>query len=1148
MTNTLLLGRQYQNTLDSVITAMIQSFRANPAELHFLIVPNHIKFDSEVHALKMLRADSQAEISVTNFQVLSLSRLAWFLTKDLALQNLPVLSETTASMILKRILLACQSKLSLYQKTEITAGLVEQIYHAILQIQEGNLTVADLTSASQGAVDLETKTKLADLAIIYQEFLTATSNQFRTQSQVSADFNKLLLTNPAISLSQMNFYFSEFSHFSKLELQTLRILMAKAKQVWLGLKTGSAIPTDYDYLTNQIIQQLQEFDPQLQIKSITKQAVSDPIKDLNIKWVGVTADQVQITTANFQEHLELTKANSSYDEAYHVGQSIYQIIATNPDIRYQDFLILAPSLSQYETYLGPILKQLAIPYFNDLQKEMKYHQLVLMIDTLRLIITEKPQIQLNRNNFLTLLKTGMFVPAEYQLTAAVDLIDQLENFLLEYGLDYSALQRDLQDFVMPETLTADKLADITQLNDFKNTVIHELTTLQKKLAQTTDTKTALGIFYDFLISNQAIKILEQKRETALAQGDLELAVQPEQVLSTLNSLLQDYLTINPANFAINDFFAVLQSGFSVANFAQIPSTLDAVTVSELGMVQTQKYRHTFIIGATSTDLPEATVSGGYFSADNIEQLNQNLDVDQQLENSQPQKQLNADYLFGQALVTAKETIHLSYPQLNVDNNLIKPSPYYRRLLQFNHYQEYLQTDLPDATTSSLLSFITNPLNTYGYLAFLAAKEPAEVLTNLKAETLAQLPPEIQAQLRNSEKFDNQPQKITQDEAVGLFGKDLSLSVSQLEAFYANPYDYFLNYGLRLQPRAENDFDSLQTGNYFHRVFELFVRETLNSDLTKLSRTQAVAVLTKIEQQLKQDPYFKHYLTNPLNSFLAQRLDQTANIIITTWLSKLQQTNFRPAAAELLFGFNNPEAIPGLTKTSSDQQHQIKVRGKIDRLDTTEIAGQTYGQVVDYKSSKHSFNLNLFMSGIQMQLITYLEVIKQQGILPFGAVYQTITANPVNPGDVAAANYFYPKEFNDQLKLGGLFINDLPVSSEILPAIEKDFNLYRGINPTKKGLSFGKATSLSAADLDLLFAQNEQLITKAADQIYAGDFPLSPYQNNETNGLKNSAFKDILYFDTLLPTNKYHEIPKRENAEIMQDLREQESAAGKEDEL
>ncbi|MDK6748073.1 hypothetical protein QP367_24995, partial [Citrobacter sp. UMB8248A] len=77
-------------------------------------------------------------------------------------------------------------------------------------------------------------------------------------------------------------------------------------------------------------------------------------------------------------------------------------------------------------------------------------------------------------------------------------------------------------------------------------------------------------FWNFLIKNRVAKRLEAWRKEANDAGDLQLAQQPEQVWSTLNDLLKDYLLV-AKEFSLEQFFDLLISGFSEANFSQIPS-------------------------------------------------------------------------------------------------------------------------------------------------------------------------------------------------------------------------------------------------------------------------------------------------------------------------------------------------------------------------------------------------------------------------------------------------------------------------------------------------------------------------------------------------------------------------------------------------
>ena len=48
---------------------------------------------------------------------------------------------------------------------------------------------------------------------------------------------------------------------------------------------------------------------------------------------------------------------------------------------------------------------------------------------------------------------------------------------------------------------------------------------------------------------------------------------------------------------------------------------------------------------------------------------------------------------------------------------------------------------------------------------------------------------------------------------------------------------------------------------------------------------------------------------------------------------------------------------------------------MDRVDLAQVNDRVLGEVIDYKSSAKKFDLGLFANGISMQMISYLEVLK-----------------------------------------------------------------------------------------------------------------------------------------------------------------------------
>lgn len=1136
----IITGKQYQNVQDEIIDQLIADYQTNPNQEYFLLVPNHIKFATEVKVLNRLsQLENVSDVSSKNIQVLSFSRLSWLLLKKADQNVLPTLSDTAATMVLSRIIKENQSKLTLYKNTNINPGMIDQIYGAINQIENDDVDPAEFFDNHNLDLDLETKTKIADLKIIYHAFKQETATKFVTKNQASQNFNQFLAANQSL-INDTNFYLTDFSYFSPLELETIKILIASAKQINFGFLLGeSTTDAEYDLITKSQITKIKQFFHDQLLKfdesTVTKSLVSSDIQNLNNSWVNETSAE--------NSALTLIKADSRYDEAYFVARTIYSLVASrDKKYRYRDFLIVAPNLNEYETYLGPILAAMNIPYFNDLQKEMKYHPLVLLLEGL----SELNQENLSARALIQILKTNLFNPQNYPAAELAELTDQLENFILRFGLDHQQLKQNFLDYFEGVILTPTQLQNYQKIESFKNDVIKAITEFLEKLQKISDTNDALTIFYQFLQDNNVLKTLEKRRNQANENGELQLALEPEQVISTLESLLADYQLINPDNFAATEFFETIKNGFAVANFAQIPATLDAVTISELGMVQSHDYQQQFIIGATSSNLPNNNFASSFFNQENIEQINAQLPENSQLEDHNLINQLNDRYLFGLNLVNASEHVYLSYPQINSDNKQLKPSEYLTELANLTGQNPITQSDLPTKSAHNLLEFITTPSNSLGYLLYFNQLDPSKQVEKLINLTNEYLPAREREQLQLAYNYSNQPVTVKKELAAQLFGQKLLLSISQLESYYKNPYDYFLNYGLHLKKRSENDFDSLQTGSYYHEIFDKFVKELNRKkiDLTNFSVDDLLPILQRIEQGLKEDNKYRYYLQNAKNNFLAQKLDETANVVLLNWLEKISQTPLRPKYSEVTFGPDKDLFGPEFNVLN----HPVLVRGKIDRIDAANVNNKEVVQVVDYKSSEHKFDLNSFYHGLQLQMLTYLDVLKQnpqffnnQEIVPFGAFYQTIANNPVTYKKMTLserAKNDYLGAFAKQLQLGGLLVNEKTVLDLITPNLDQDHKLYTGIKPKKDGTLSLPKTSFLPSELDQLFKYNDLLIKKAASDIYQGKFPLLPFQNKNQNGLTFSDYKDIMYFDVLLPGNEYNKITPAKADEIMKKISEE----------
>lgn len=280
-----------------------------------------------------------------------------------------------------------------------------------------------------------------------------------------------------------------------------------------------------------------------------------------------------------------------------------------------------------------------------------------------------------------------------------------------------------------EVIRLDKMdEEVAKIDRLRSYLVDKVTNLFEKLAQEKDSQKALTIFFDFLTENGIAARLEKWRDDANDAGDLQQAQQPEQLWDLLIQLLSDYLMINPEEFNMDEFFNMLINAFKEANFSQIPSTLDAVNLSEIGMVQTSGYKQVFIIGATSGNLPAIQKMPGFLTTENLAQLQDSFSSDSYLEDNQQLNNLDQNYQFGLSLALAQDRVYVSYPVLNASNETLNSSIYYQRLSDYGA-REFEQHDLPEKM-QDLLSFITNADASLGYLAYMNSLAKSSAITKL----------------------------------------------------------------------------------------------------------------------------------------------------------------------------------------------------------------------------------------------------------------------------------------------------------------------------------------------------------------------------------------------------------------------------------
>jgi len=231
------------------------------------------------------------------------------------------------------------------------------------------------------------------------------------------------------------------------------------------------------------------------------------------------------------------------------------------------------------------------------------------------------------------------------------------------------------------------------------------------------------------------------------------------------------------------------------------------------------------------------------------------------------------------------------------------------------------------------------------------------------------------------------ESVAPDLAAHLYGPALRSSVSRMEQFAACPFKFFVHSGLRAEERKLFELDVKEKGTFQHDILAEFHNQLRREKLRwrDISPEEARARVGRIAQAFIASYRNGLLQATEASRFSGKLLTRSLQDFIETLVSWMrEQYKFDPVAVELPFGEegNPPWKIP------LDHGHTLELHGRIDRVDLfrNTASGTALCVVVDYKSSRKQLDRVFLAHGLQLQLLAYLNVIRQWPNVrePFGA--------------------------------------------------------------------------------------------------------------------------------------------------------------------
>lgn len=1142
----------------------------------FYLVPNHIKFASEVGLLNSLRVKntSQELFATSELQILSFSRLAWYFMKNDPIYQTRRLSQAGANMLVYKILRENEADLTIFKSEQTQFGFITKLAKQLNDLKIGLVTSKDLKNSQEQLLKNNSKeydllAKLHDLSIVYADYEKKTQGKYLGSADLLDALAKKLET---IDLSHSYFIIDGFSQFNAGEYQILNALLQGAKQVTVSLvldKKHLEEPQTNDifYRSGLVYYRLTQLARQNNVPILfdtraKEDRVDQDLVELENYWIA--KDQAKYApSTKLSGNIKVIEATDRLEEVKYIAAKIRQLVLLE-GYRYKDFLIMTRHLTPYKNILQPILKQFCIPAFLDLEKKMVDHPLVELLNALFLV--EKRGYRYD--DIMRLLKTELLIPKDPDSGEYITRKDYrhklalAENQVLKYGYrkkgwlgePWVYYRFGTSDLGNARTENEEQITK--EINFIKDYVASLLPNFYARFKRAKTGKEVASALVDFLVKAGVVDQLQQWREETLNEGQVDHSTREEQVWSTFCDLLDEYVEIlgdEPVETA--DFLELIKAGFEGATYSQVPTTLDQVVISESGMAQPNDKKIVIILGATDLVMPDMISNEDMLSDHDKSLLKDTLQEGSYLPDDNEHVLANEPFLNYLAFLAPTDKLYLSYPLSDEKQAEYKCSPYVEQLRK-NLELETIKVAKNDGT-SDPLNYLGTKRSTLSELIQVERQALNDGVTELSG-VWRYLYQKFNQDLEYSELFKrlnqgldykNIPENLTKENVEQLYGKELKVSISRLEDFYADPYEYFLKHGLGLRKRDVYEVSAIDKGNYFHAVLDTFFKLLLrdNKDIKHLSKKDFDSYFLNAVSQTKQLAQFKILESSNRMKFLAKQLNGAVHQVTSAIRNQRQTTDLKTIKTEVLFGhIGNQNGLDALRFTTP-KDRIVTVRGRIDRIDELVLEDKHYLNLVDYKSSKHKFDYAKAYYGLTLQLLTYLDAllknktklvenVAKDDITPAGALYMQVYDPRLPVKDV------YNKDLDKVLlaknKYEGLLVKDLDVIQKLDEELAPSSSSLRyPVSMTKNGAFRQSDSLITLEDLTAMIEHNEELIKQATDMIFDGKLDIKPALYDNEDSLTHSQYRSILQFDPMLPENNYYRVPKLKKQEIIDLLNE-----------
>lgn len=1052
---------------------------------------------------------------IMNIDVLSFGRLTHRIFEETGYGRKPVLDDTGKSLVLRKVASSVKEELPVLSGNLNKIGYIHEIKSAISEFKQYGLSVERVGELAEFSKSRGTLYyKLKDLKTLYQAFDTYVAERFITTEDTLALLSRAVHESKIMKNSVV--IFDGFTGFTPIQYRLIAELMELSRMVIVSVTLGEGEnpyrimgEQELFYLSKKTVRDLQKWAQKRNVRQA---------EDVYLGKGGLPRFRESRELAHLEKQL-FRYPLKPYEESQKDSIPAIQIReAMSPagEVRGACILIKKLVLEQNYSYRDIAVVTGELETYGDFfEREAATYDIPVFIDRTRGILLN-PFLEYIRSALRIVLQNFSYESVFHYLRSGLadftmEETDLLENYILATGIKGRKKWGEL--FTRNAT---------EQINELRARLYGQMTPLLQKQETASDYVKAL---YEFIVAGRIQEKLLTFEEQFRADGEEERAKEYAQIYRLVMELLNQIEgLLREEAMTLQEFADILDSGFAEIEVGTIPGGVDRVIVGDMERTRLNQVKVLLFLGVNDGNIPRNANKGGIISDIDREFLK---DSDIELAPTPRQQMFTQRLYLYMNMTKPSERLYLSYARISSDGKTLRPS----------YLIDTVKALFPCAYQGNLMegkeSVTERIMGKKDALPYVAeelrerAQGRAGGMTDEEFFSLCRIYWEDSAFRGQMEKLLQAAYEHYEHKPLGVmiarmvYGTVLENSVSRLERYAACAYAHFLQYGLNLKEREVFQLENADLGNIYHEVLEVFSHRLREHGYTWLDfpKEEGEQLLWEALENCAMQYGETILYSSARYQYMIKRLYRILKRTIWALKEQLKSGKFLPEAFEM--SFSRVENLDAVNITLSEEE-KMKLRGRIDRLDTCEDEDHIYVKVIDYKSGNKKFDLAAVYYGLQLQLIVYMNVAAEmmkkshpdKEVVPAALLYYH-----VNDPMIKSEEELSPEQVNDQLlkelRMNGL-VND---SEEVIGLLDGSFATKSSIIPVERksdGSLSARSSVVNRQDYEVISNYVNQKMHQFGTEILQGNIEVNPCEQGNTESCTYCTFREICAFDGKIP--------------------------------